>query len=44
MGSHADHIAPYLAAPAALRKAVAGMTAEQLRARPIDGRDALFTH
>ena len=38
MGSHAAQIAQYLAAPAALRKAVAGLSAEQLRARPIDGR------
>ena len=38
MGSHDEQIALYVAAPAALRKAVAGMTPEQLRARPVEGR------
>lgn len=38
MNSHLDQIALYAAAPAALRRAIAGMTSEQLRARPVQGR------
>jgi uncharacterized damage-inducible protein DinB len=33
-----DRIEQYLAGPAMLRKAVAGMTAEQLKARPVPGK------
>ncbi|WP_020473169.1 DinB family protein [Zavarzinella formosa] len=38
MGSHTEQIEHYLAGPAALRKAIAGMTPEQLKARPVAGR------
>lgn len=38
MSSHAEQIEHYLAGPAALRKAIAGMTPEQLKARPVAGK------
>ena len=38
MGSHAEMIAQYAAGPAVLRKAVAGLTPEQLKARPVAGK------
>jgi uncharacterized damage-inducible protein DinB len=38
MATIAQLIDDYLAGPAAFRKAVAGMTAEQLRARPVAGK------
>jgi len=38
MATLAQMIEEYLAGPSALRKAVAGMSAEQLRARPIAGK------
>lgn len=38
MSANAELIANYAAGPAALRKAVAGMTAAQLTAKPVPGR------
>jgi uncharacterized damage-inducible protein DinB len=38
MATLAQQIDEYLAGPAAVRKAVAGMSAEQLRARPVAGK------
>src|SRR5437870_11124227 len=38
MATFAQMIDEYLAGPAAVRKAVAGMSAEQLRARPVAGK------